>query len=108
MKKRTILLFFTLILVLLVTGCGKNKNKTTEVTNYDKNTGVQGEPIKLIEDTDDYTIQDIAELNGIDVEELNVLSGYNGGLVFLGNKYGDEIVTNEDEALASLKHYNKS
>ena len=102
MKKRTILFLFTML--LLITGCGKNKNKNTGVTNPDTKTGVQGEPFKLVEDDDDYTIQDIAELNGIDVEELNVLSGYNDGIVFLGNKYGDEIVTNEDEALASLRH----
>lgn len=104
MKKKHIVVLFIFTLAIIVAGCGKNKNKATEIVNNDTETVVHGVSTKMEEDTNDYSLEDIAELNGVDVEELNVLGGVNGGLVFLGNKYGNEIVTNEDEALESLKH----
>lgn len=94
-----------MILVLVVTACGNTDQKTEQKT---KVYGVRTEKTETYEedqtDPDDYTLEDIAALNGIAVEELNVLGGMDGGIAFLGNKYGEEPVTNEEEALDSLKH----
>lgn len=97
-----------LLLSIALCACGKKEvnTKDGEVTDTEVTAVVEGnfsEPTGQPE-SEDYTLEDIAKLNDIDVSELNVLYGYNGGIVFLGNKYSDEIVTNEDEALLSLRH----
>ena len=110
MKKKITLLFIALTLAATVTACGKKNNEAvTEDTEIVENgfsigdSSEEGEEY-VEEGLTDYTLEEIAELNGINVEDLNVLGNEDGGLIFLGHKYGDEIVTNEDEALASLDH----
>lgn len=114
-KKRVLLLLLALIIAMTVTSCGKKKDKEAE--NQVEEEFSQGDDYDESEDefleedeyedadyVEDYTLEDIAELNGLDVDQLNVLWGFNGGIVFLGDRYGEEIVTNSDEALASLAH----
>ena len=105
-KRKNALLFTTFILVCLLCACGKKTEETEEtaVTYAEPGIANSGATSKERKDTEDYTFEYIAELNGLEPNDLNALSGYNGGLVFLGHKYGDELVTNEDEALDSLKH----
>lgn len=111
MKKKITLLFIASLLALSITACGK-KNKDTVNDNsqvvgndFSINDGFEESVEEYVEEgLEDYTLEDIAEINGINVEDLNVLGNDYGGIVFLGHKYGDEIVTNEDEALASLDH----
>ena len=102
MKRKIVLILTTLTIALSLFSCGK---KTDEASSPSQKGVVIGNVAPKEEvDPEDYTIEYIAQLNGLEPSELNVLSGYNGGLVFLGHKYGEEIVTNEDEALESLKH----
>ena len=100
MKRKIALLFTTLILAFSFFACGKRTEETYVPQGIEKNIGATKEQL----DAEDYSFDYIAELNGLAPDELNALLGYNKGLVFLGNKYGEEIVTNEDEALDSLKH----
>ena len=102
MKRKIVLILTTLTIAFSLFSCGK---KTDEASSTSQKGVVIGNVAPKEEvDPEDYTIEYIAQLNGLEPSELNVLSGYNGGLVFLGHKYGEEIVTNEDEALESLKH----
>ena len=116
-KKKELLLLIALLIAMSVTACGKKKDKEAdnqveeEISQedyYDESEeDIPEEDEYEYEDNDyieDYTLEGIAELNGLDVDELNVLWGFNGGIVFLGDRYGEEIVTNKDEALASLEH----
>ena len=49
------------------------------------------------------TLEDAARLNGLSVEDLNVVTDEEGYVKFLGNKFTDTVVTDEEEALAVLK-----
>lgn len=103
LKKRTALLGVLILFVLSLTACGKDEYEDIdEQVEY----GDLPEEYEEYDDDliEDYSLEDIAALNGLSVDELNVLWGYNDGIVFLGDRYGEEIVTNKDEALASLGH----
>ena len=82
----------------------------TEGTTSEGATGSTEEATGTAEKTekaelpDDMTIEDIAELNGVDVEELNCLFDEDGYLTFLDGKYTDEIIEDEDDALLSIEH----
>ena len=52
-------------------------------------------------DSEGYDLSAVAKLNGCKEEDLNVCYS-DGYLVFLGNKYSDEKITNEKDALNSL------
>lgn len=116
LNKKKYLLLIGLLIAVTLTACGKKKNKDAEqqieqdVTwedteeEYSDEYEEETSEYEEIDYVEDYTLEDIAELNGLEVEQLNVLWGNNGGIVFLGDKYGEEIVTNEEEALASLEH----
>lgn len=116
MKKKKYLLLIGLLIAVTLTACGKKKNKDAkeqleqEVALEDTAEEYFDEyEDEILEEDEvdivyDYTLEDIAELNGLEVEQLNVLWGRNGGIVFLGDKYCEDIVTNEEEALASLEH----
>ena len=102
MKRKVTLLLTILILVVSLSACGRKTEET-----YGQSGTISSDGL-FIEETaaEDYSIDYIAELNGLAVDELNALWGVNGGLVFLGHKYSEEPVTNEEEALESLKHVN--
>lgn len=114
-KKFKYLLLIVLIVSVALCACGKKKNKNAD-NQYEEDYEWEDDEDYFDESEDelydyeeydvveDYTLDDIALLNGLEVEQLNVLWGNNGGIVFLGDKYGEELVTNEDEALASLEH----
>ena len=111
MKKKLVLALVALSLALSLAACGKKKDKEAKnQTEYeDTEDSVSGElkrdsEEEYEEEIEDYTLEDIAALNDMSVEQLNVLWGYNDGIVFLGDRYSDDIVTNEEEALASLSH----
>ena len=110
MKRKLSLLLVTLVLMFSLFACGKKTEETNSKEVDTQETGVQSGIVTSAKESkekakaEDYTFDYIAELNGITQDDLNALLGLNGGLVFLGNKYGDEIVTNKDEALDSLKH----
>ena len=55
-------------------------------------------------DTEAYTLEYIAELNEIDVAELNVSYDEDGYITFLGNKYCEDTIKSEEDALASLEY----
>lgn len=119
MKRKISFLLIVLALGVSIAGCGKKdkeiedanaaeSQKTVEETSVQNGDEAESDE-EVIEDeaedfSEDYTLEDIAALNDRTVEQLNVLYGNKGGIVFLGDKYGEEIVTNEEEALASLKH----
>lgn len=113
-ERKKYALLIGLLIIVTFTACGKKKSKNIDQDfdqefsweedddeYFDEDEISEYEEIDYVED---YTLEDIAELNGLKVEQLNVLWGNNGGIVFLGDKYGEEIVTNEEEALASLEH----
>lgn len=115
-KKKELLILIALVIAMTVTSCGK-KNKESDYQVEEKisqdeyfeesEDEISDEDEYEYDDSDyieDYTLEDIAELNGLDVDQLNVLWGFNGGIVFLGDRYGEEIVNNKDDALASLEH----
>lgn len=54
----------------------------------------------------DYSLEDIAALNNVAVENLITRFDANGRLTFLGNTYCNDKITNGEEALASLDHLN--
>lgn len=66
------------------------------------------EEVLVDEDSDkplkDYSIREIAKLNGLKPGELNVVYDDNGYIKFLGNSYGKEKIHNEDDALKSIDH----
>lgn len=107
-KNKGLFLLIVLLIAVTVTACGKKQKKDAESGNLEEEYFDEyGDDISEYDEFDyveDYTLEDIAELNGLEVEQLNVLWGNNGGIVFLGDKYGEEIVTNKEEALASLAH----
>ena len=100
MIRKNILLLTIIISVFVLSACGKKTENTYVQSDIVSSNGVSIEE----QDAEDYTYEYIAELNGLAPDELNALLGYNGGLVFLGHKYSEELVTNEEEALDSLKH----
>ena len=51
-----------------------------------------------------YTLEDIAALNGVGVDELNVYTNADGYIGFLGNKYTDMKITDADSAAESLDY----
>ena len=100
MKRKIVFILTTLALAFSLFSCGKK----TEVTPVQQGIDISNGASKESVESEDYTLEYIAELNGIAPEELNALFGPDGGLVFLGNRYCEELVTNEEEALDSLKH----
>ena len=100
MIRKNILILTIIISVFALSACGKKSEETYLQSDIVSSNGVSIEE----QDAEDYSYEYIAELNGLAPDELNALLGYNGGLVFLGHKYSEELVTNEEEALDSLKH----
>lgn len=105
----TLLVFSTFALIF--SGCKKDKKNAEiveeEIEEYEyEDDDYYDDYEEEIEEEylEDYSIEDIADLNGVDVSELNAFFDENDVLIFLGDMYGEEKVTNEDEALKSLEH----
>lgn len=49
------------------------------------------------------TLEQIAELNGCSVSELNITYDENGRITFIGNRFSTEKIQNEDDAIAMLE-----
>lgn len=109
-KKHFLKLTLSLILSLtlfsvLLTGCGKDEEETTgQNAQATETPAPKPEPTPEPEpEVTDYSLADIANLNGCSEDELNVLF-YNDYMVFLGEKYTDMKVLNEQDAMESLKY----
>lgn len=103
------LLLLSLLMSLLLAGCkgcgsdeeAKSDSVPEETEDYAQDEEYEDEDGDEV--LEDYTLEDIAELNGVSTGELNYLMS-DGRLIFLGEKYGDEIIENSDDALRSLEH----
>lgn len=112
MKKERI--FFTISLMLAVTlcamGCGTKSKDDINIPAAEgsQNTAVDSEDnsAETEEDMGDYSLEDIAELNGLSVEDLNVGYDKEGHINFIGHKYSDAKINDENDALESLKCIN--
>ncbi|MCF0114144.1 MAG: hypothetical protein HUJ56_02240, partial [Erysipelotrichaceae bacterium] len=105
MKKRLLCLLVVTSVILTFSGCKNKKNNEVSSAPEAGLDIAEGESAeKEVVKVEDYSLEDIAALNGISVQELNYLTGYDGELLFVGGKYGEEKVTNYEEALASLDH----
>lgn len=112
MKKERIL--FTISLMLAVTfcamGCGTKSKDDISIPAVEgsQNTAVDSEDnsAETEENMGDYSLEDIAELNGLSVEDLNVGYDKEGHINFIGHKYSDVLINDENDALESLKCIN--
>ena len=94
MRKNTCLTItsLTLLISLTLTACGSTNGST----------GTADEQAEVVY-YDDYTLDDIAAMNeGEDI--ISLADGEDGYLLFLGNKYCEETISDENEALDSLQH----
>lgn len=95
---------------LVLNGCG-SQSASDETASRTEQETIHTEDDSVLEDEEapfvyeEYTLEDLAEMNGYDDPSvLNVLFDSEGNMVFLGDCYGYEKVTNEQEAFDSLQH----
>ncbi|MCQ2082418.1 MAG: M4 family metallopeptidase [Lachnospiraceae bacterium] len=109
-NKKISKLFLVLLIALMLVGCGDDDSSSASSANAGDSIAEQeaeneqdtGSDVE--EEIADYTLEDIANLNGCTVGEMNVLMGANDELLFLGEKYGEEIINDEIDAERSLEH----
>ena len=98
MKKKHMLITALLTAAALLAVCPR-----TAVYASDAEESLESVPqLEQTAGTDEYSWQDIQDMN--QGERMIYMADSNGYLTFLGNKYCEDIVTNEEEARQSLEH----
>lgn len=104
-KKKYFLCAIFAVCLAVMSGCGATtvNNISDNKDTTDVVADIENAETKL-EDKTDYTLEDLAELNGIQVDELNIGLDEEGYVNFIGNKYCNEIIKDEIDAQNSLEH----
>ncbi|MCQ2499565.1 MAG: M4 family metallopeptidase [Lachnospiraceae bacterium] len=112
LNKLIAILVSIIMLVCCITACsGEDTTQNTSSTEGGEVTEVEitegEEPGEEVEEIGSVhiieSLQEIADLNGCNVEDLNCAEDSEGFICFLGAPYTDEKITNSNEAFASIE-----